>query len=141
MSKAKDYLNQIGLLNAKIENMLRARSDLMAMATRVTPQMQTVAVSSWGGIDKIGDAVAKIVDLDRRIDREIDALVALKGAAIARLNRLTSKNHYNILFKRYVLGLTFERIAEEMGYTYRGICYLHGRALLDFEKMMEENEK
>ena len=137
MSKAKDYLNQIGLLNAKIENMLRARSDLMTMATRVTPQLQTAPASSGGGKDKIGEAVAKIVDLERRIDREIDALVALKGAAIARLNRLTNKNHYNILFKRYVLGLTFEKIAEEMGYTYRGICYLHGRALQDFEKMMD----
>lgn len=140
MSKAKDYLNQIGLLNAKIENMLRARSDLMAMATRVTPQLQTAPASSGGGKDKIGEAVAKIVDLERRIDREIDALVALKGAAIARLNRLTSKNHYNILFKRYVLGLTFERIAEEMGYTYRGICYLHGRALTAFEKIMHDGE-
>lgn len=42
---------------------------------------------------------------------------------------------------RYFQYLTWDAIADAMTYTTRSVLYMHGRALLDFEKLMNGNER
>jgi DNA-directed RNA polymerase specialized sigma subunit len=42
--------------------------------------------------------------------------------------------HYEVLFSYYVEGLTFEKIAAKIDYSFRQILRLHGQALVAFEK-------
>ena len=46
--------------------------------------------------------------------------------------------HYQILYAKYVEYKTFERIAEEINYSWRQTIRLHGMALIEFEKMYND---
>ena len=141
MRNAKEYLSQIRRYDTMIDSMLDEVDSLYAMVTRITPVLKDDVVSGGGQQDKMGNAIAKIVDLKERINREIDQLVDIKREAADLLAKVSDPNHYKVLHKRYILYETFEQIAIEMGYSYRNICYIHGRALQAFGKILHEEEK
>ena len=41
----------------------------------------------------------------------------------------------NILFKVYIQGKTLVKVADEMGYDYKHMCYKHGIALNKFDEL------
>ena len=140
MSEAKEYLQKIKLYDARIENGLQELSTLEDMVLRITPVLKQDMVSGSHSQDKLGDTVAKIADLRVQINRDVDAFIGLKKEATAKLARVENPDYYKVLHLRYIRNFTFEKIAIEMNYSYRGVCYLHGRALNVFEKIMKEGE-
>ena len=141
MRNAKEYLSQIRRYDTMIDSMLDEVDSLYAMVTRITPVLKDDVVSGGGQQDKMGNAIAKIVDLKERINREIDQLVDIKREASSLLAKVSNPDHFKVLHKRYILYETFEQIALDMNYSYRWICKLHGRALQTFGKILQEEEK
>ena len=134
---AKECLNSIREYDVMIDSKLAEVDALYTMITRITPVLKTDMVASGGADqDKIGNALAKIIDLKDEINRDIDHFVDKKREVIALLMQIGNPLYYQVLHKRYFLYQTFEQIALEMDYSYRGICYLHGRALQAFERLM-----
>lgn len=137
---AKECLNSIREYDVMIDSKLAEVDALYTMITRITPVLKTdVVVSGGADQDKIGNALAKIIDLKDEINRDIDHFVDKKREVIALLMQINNPLYYQVLHKRYFLYQTFEQIALEMDYSYRGICYLHGRALQAFERLMTNN--
>ena len=129
MMDAKTYLRQVQLLDTHINNKLEEKQRLRDLTLRITTSLKADMVSSSGNHDKIGDAVAKIVDLEAEIDQAIDAFVDKKREIRSLIDRITDADQLNVLYKRYIFFENLEQIAFEMGYSYRNICYIHGRAL------------
>ena len=75
----------------------------------------------------------KIVDLQAEINRDIDALVDLKGEMRSKLEMVPAEDYKAILEMRYLCFMSWEQIASNLGlsvpYTYK----LHDRALKGFE--------
>ena len=138
---AQAYLEKIRKLDVRIACLLEEKKQLEDMALRVTPSMSGCGGSSGGNHDKLGNAVCRITDKEKEIDRTVDELVDLKDEASTLLARLDNPAHLNVLHKRYFQYKSFESIAVEMGYTYRNIHYLHGRALQALEKVLEEHKR
>lgn len=139
MSEAKEYLEQIKWLDVRIDSKLEELAKLDSMAKRITPKMRPNGGGSGSGNqDRLGDTIARIADLREEINRAVDIFVDTKKEAAEMLEKITRPEYYQVLHKRYVLYESFERIAAEMGYTYRGVCYVHGRALQAFGKVLEE---
>lgn len=138
MGNAKEYLQKMRMYDARIESKLLEVQQLKAMITKITPTLKEDVVTASGNQDKLGDAVAKIVDLESEINKDIDCYVDLKREVKAKLERLTNPNYYKVLEKRYVQYYTFERIATEMHYSYRNITKLHGRALQAFARVIDD---
>lgn len=136
-TNAKKYLQRIAHCDSRINAMLAEVDGLYAMVTKITPTLKQDVVSGGGNQDKIGDAVAKIVDLKDEINREIDRFVDMKRETAAMLDKLENHLYYIILHRRYVQYETLEQIAADMHYTYRWICILHGRALQEFGDILE----
>ena len=136
--KAKEYLCRIGRCDDRIKTMLEEVDNLYDMITKITPTLKQDVVTGGGSQDKIGDAVSKIVDLKNEINRRVDYYVDLKREADALLDQVDNHLYYIILYRRYMLGESFEFIAAEMNYTYRWVCILHGRALEAFAKVMPD---
>lgn len=134
---AQLYLERIKKLDAQIDGMYQEKLALKDLALKVTPSMSGSGGSSGGNQDKLGSAVTRIIAKEEEIDRAVDQLIELKKAASALLARLDRPEHYRVLHGRYILYKSFESIAVEMGYTYRNIHYLHGRALQAFGKVLE----
>ena len=137
MSNAKEYLQNIRLLDSRINHSLAELADLEDMVLRITPVWRDDVISSSGSYDRLGDTVAKICDLKTQINKDIDTYVDLKRDAIEKLKKVEKTEYYDILYKRYVEFQSLEQIAVSMNYTYRWIRRLHGRALQEFEKVMD----
>ena len=140
MNEAKEYLKRIRYYDAMIDSKLEELVMLKAKATRITPVMHDTGGIGSGSQDRLGNAVAKIVDLEKEIDNDVDSLVDLKREASSMLRKIDKTAYYNVLHKRYVQYETFEKIAIDMGYTYRNVLYLHGRALQEFQKIMDKQK-
>ncbi len=141
MSEAKEYLEQIKWYDVLIDSKLEELANLNAIVKRITPVMNTTGGGGAGNQDKLGDTIAKIVDLQEEINRDVDMFVDRKREASRLLKKLGNPLHYQILHKRYVLYKSFEQIAADTHYSYRNITHAHGRALQAFDKVLEEGKK
>lgn len=137
MCDAKSYLRRIELLDAHINNRLNDLHTLRTLVTKITATISPMAVSGSGNQDKLGDAVARIVDLQDEINRKIDNYVDLKREVSALLEQIEVADYVKVLHKRYFEYKPWEQIACEMNFSYRNVCYIHGKALQALEALLE----
>lgn len=135
--EAKEYLESIKTANKIIDRKLKERDQLEELRYKITQTLKTVCVSGGGTNGGFTVASDGLIDLEREIDREIDRFVDLKREVGAMLAKLKNPRHYEVLHRRYIMFESFEKIAVDMGYTYRNVCYLHGRALQVFQKVLD----
>ena len=137
MCDAKAYLRKIELLDANINNRISDLQALRSLVTKITATISLVSVSGSGNQDKLGDSVAKIIELQDEINRKIDKFVNLKKEVSDLLEQIEDPDQVKVLHKRYFEYKPWEQIACEMNYSYRNVCYIHGKALQAFEALME----
>lgn len=135
---AQTYLEKIKWYDVLIDSKLEELAALNSIAKRITPVMNTTGGGSSGNQDKLGDTIAKIIDLQAEINSDVDNFVDKKREATRLMKKLENPLHYQILHKRYVLYKSFEQIAADTHYSYRNVTHAHGRALQAFEKVLEE---
>lgn len=138
MSDAKEYLNQVRLCDTKINNKLEELSRLRDMVTKITATLKADVVGGGGSQDKLGDAVARIVDLQREINAAVDDYVDRSRAIAAIIDKISDAEQLQVLHKRYFEYKKWEEIACEMHMTYRNVCYIHGRALQSVAALLKE---
>lgn len=135
-SAVKAYLQKIRLYDTHINNKMAELARLRDMVENITPTLKDDVVASSGSKDKLGDAVAKIVDLQNEVNRAIDEFVDKKTEVCATIDSLQNPDHVALLHKRYVEYLTWEQIACDMFMSYRNVLYVHGRALQAIESVL-----
>ena len=86
MTDAKAYLQQVKLYDTHINNKLAELSRLKALSTQITSTIKDVPAFGGGSQDKLGNIVAKIVDLESEINEAVDAYID-KQREIGRLLR------------------------------------------------------
>ena len=130
---AKEYLSQARYLDARINTKIKQLEALNTLATSATSVLTGMPHSPNKATSKMADIVDKIVDLQAEINRDIDALVDLKGEMRSKLEMLPAEDYKAILEMRYLCFMSWEQIASNLGlsvpYTYK----LHDRALKGFE--------
>lgn len=136
LDSPKKYLQQIRLYDARIDTKLEDLHHLKEMATKITPVLKDDVVSGGGNQDKLGDAMAKIIDLEAEINRDVDRYVNAKQEISATLEKISDPDQLKVLHQRYVQYKTWEQIAYDTGFSYRWVCTLHGRALQEIEKIL-----
>lgn len=141
MTDAKAFLVRIQIYDAIIDSKIEEVQKLESMITKITPTLRDDAGSGGGFSDKLGDAVAKIVDLRNEINSYIDSYVEMKRETARVMEQLQDPDQYKVLYKRYFEGKTFETIACDMFMTYRNVCYIHGKALQEIEKILKRERK
>jgi len=130
----KQYLGQISRLDRMIKNKLSEISELKELSRSISAVKNSERVQTTPNFDKIGTAQAKIDEMERNIDKLVDEYVDKRDLIIKQIDEIEDETYYNILFARYIEKKTFERIADEMFYSWRQIIRIHGSALLAFEK-------
>ena len=137
LDSPKKFLQQIRLYDSHISTKLEDLQHLKEMVTKITPTLKDNVVSGGGNQDKLGDAIAKIVDLEAEIDRDIDRYVAAKQEISATLDKLTDPDQLQVLHMRYVQYKAWEQIACDMHMSYRNVCYIHGKGLQAVNEIMK----
>ena len=135
---AKEFLLQVKKLDTMINNMQDELVRLNGMTTKVTASWSSEAVAGSGSQDKLGDTIAKIIDLQNEINKNIDRLIDKKREVSAVIDRVQSARQIRVLYLRYFDHQTWESIAYNMGLSYQGVCKIHGRALESVKKVLEK---
>lgn len=88
---------------------------------------------------KIVDVSAEVARLESYCEKTRETKVRLiveKAKAKELIERLRDKpEYYEVLYRRYIMGDKWERIAVDMNYNYRWVQRLHGRALQALEEI------
>lgn len=139
--KAKTYLKQIELMDAKINTRLEEVERLNALATKTTSVMGGERVQSSGSQQKMADCVTRIADLKAEINKEIDKFVNIKQEILQIMDKHCDPDCINLLYSRYFQYKPWEQIAVELSFTYKWVSGgLHQRALSQVQKGLDERE-
>ena len=136
----KEYLNQVRVLDLKINQKIEEKEMLMHLATGTGSQdIKSDRVQTSIDLHKTEAVIAKYVDLETEITRMIDQYVDLRDKIINEIHQLTDIRYVDVLHQRYVLGHSFELIAVNMNYSIRRVYQLHGDALQEFAHSVSFN--
>ncbi|MDO4542262.1 MAG: sigma factor-like helix-turn-helix DNA-binding protein [Bacillota bacterium] len=119
----KRELRQYRQMLRKIEQLKQEQEDLLQLVKPSDGQPKGKGVG-----DPVGNSGAKLADLSAEIDRLIQRLTERRYHVEKTLSRL-SEREYNLMHSYYILGHTWEQVAEEMGYNLRWVYRLHGKIL------------
>lgn len=128
----KLYLQKYKIADRHIDDMLRQKDDMMTRLTKMTATL-TGMPRGGGGSDTMTAGVAKLIDLDNEIDRQVDALVDMRREIEGHINSISDDRYKRLLTLRYLDGMTWDRVGLEMGYERRQVTRLHGFALMDIK--------
>ena len=126
----KAILLEYRAIERRINRLIDEKAAWNAKATATTSSFSDMP-RSGGGSDKIQTTVEKIIEIEEKLDREIDALVDLRNRIEAAVEKLEDGRLRDVMRYRYIDGMKWEQIAVEMHYSYMQVCRLHGKALLE----------
>ena len=129
---AKEYLGQAYRLDQRINSKIEQVSSLNELATKCTTSLTGMPRNPNHATSRMADVVAKIIDLQAEINRDIDTLVDLKREIVSVIKGIENLEFQTLLEKRYLCFLTWEQIAVDMGYSIQHIYRLHDWALREF---------
>lgn len=124
----KAILLEYRAIERRINRLIDEKAAWNAKATATTSSFSDMP-RSGGGSDKIQTTVEKIIEIEEKLDHEIDALVDLRNRIEAAVERLESEKLRDIMRYKYIDGLKFEEIAVTMHLDRRWVRRLHNRAL------------
>lgn len=132
---AKQYLEQLRVIDTKINQKMEERSNLMTtvISTKAIDYSKDRVQTSPQNAQEY--KVCKYVDLDAEINREIDEFIDIKHRVTKEIQELNVDYYIKILFKVYVQYKTVRDAANEIGLSYQYVRNLHKKALKAFEDL------
>ena len=129
----KEYLRRIrdaesDLRSAEMDYQ-RARDDVMNLKA-IEYDKDKVSNSHIGDLS---DAIAALEKYAEQVNAKWDALLAMREEAKTRIEQVEDGRCREVLMRRYLQGESWEYIAVGMGYAFRTVTWLHGRALAQFK--------
>lgn len=94
---------------------------------------------SGGKIGDLSDAIAALEGYAQQLNAKWDELIALRNEAGALIEQIADGRYREVLKRRYLRGQTLERIAVDLCFDYRWVKRLHGRAIVEFQKLTPES--
>ena len=134
----REYLNQIHKINLMIEAKLDEINRLRDMICRISVPMNGEKVKSSSDPDKLTNTVAKIIKLEKEIDKNVEQLVLLRKKIISQIDAISDPLYYSFLTYRYVQQLSTKEIFSKMNIGKTAMFKIQKNALLEFEKIYGE---
>ena len=130
---AEKYIERIKMIDALIENKLKEYKRWVGAAESVGGFSVSERVMSSGNSQKMPNAIANYID----IEREIDALKQERQAIIKNLERLPAVE-YELLHKSYIQDYTLYEIADYFGKSYEWAKKKKRSALKMLQDILDE---
>lgn len=129
--KVKEYLHQAYRLDKRIQSNIEEMDRLREMAGSVSsPRYDKERVMTSRNTDApFVKCLERIMDLEDKINVEVDTLVALKEQIREVINGVVDTDERMVLRYRYVLELTWEQIGNELNADRTTIYRWHNTAI------------
>lgn len=127
---AKEYLRQAYRLDQKINSNLEEMTALREMASSVSsPGFEERHNSNRPTDAPFVRCIKKIIELEEKINQEIDLLVDLKEEIRTVIKTVDDTDERMVLRYRYIHNMTWEQIGDELHADSRTVRRWHGSAL------------
>ena len=132
---SKEYLKQAYRLNDLINSNLREVDGLKLLSKGITVVRYDKERVQGGALPggSFENTIAKIADLEREINDEIDSFVDLKRDIRTAINLIANRNELLLLRLRYIEFMTWDEIQGHMGCERTRMFTIHANALKNFQ--------
>ncbi len=134
----RQFLNQHFEINNEINSKLEQIAELRRLGASAPSPIFSESRSVGTHSDRVGRTAAKIADLENEINEEIDRLVDLKSRIREIVAAIPDSMQRTILERHYLLGESWEKIGEKVGYSTRHVTRLHNQAIERLEAVYGE---
>lgn len=124
----KKVLMRYQEISADIHEKCAELTEWRSKATRITPVFSDMP-RSGSKENRLELAAEKIMEVEEAIEGQLSVLVQSRAEIEGVIGSVEECSLQRILRYRYIVGWTWEQIADELSYTYRNVQYLHGKAL------------
>ena len=132
----EEYLNSIQTYEKRIEIKTMELCRLKTMSNNVRKSNLDERVqNNTQSKHSVGDAVAKIIDLEKNVDSVVDDFIRKRNEIIKKLDGIKNVQYYQVLSLKYINNKTYKEIAELLGCSIMQINRIRQKAILEFEKM------
>lgn len=133
-----EWLGQVKKLDELITAKLAERDRLEALATNISARpIDGMPHSNTGTVSQsMQNAVINLVMLAREIDKLVDQYIDCKNHIVSVLETLPEKE-YGVLHRHYIRYMTWEQVAEDMGYSTMQIWRIKKQGLKMLEGVIE----
>lgn len=129
---AKEYLMEVWKIDSRIRSKARSLETLRNLATSTSAVISDMP-KAHNVTSRMANSVAKIVDLEREINVDMETSVLLKVEAEMQIALIEDPRCRLVLEDRYINKLSWERIAAKLGCSVRYALKIHGQALSEFK--------
>lgn len=129
-----EWLSQIGKLNQMIDAKIAERDQIRLLATNTVGNLDGMPHAP-GISDKVGSLAVKLVALEADINALVDQYVDRRQEVVEVLERLPERE-YGVLHRYYIRGMTWEQVAEDMGYCTTQVWRIKKAAIRLLENML-----
>lgn len=142
MKEIESWLSRIRRLDMMIAAKLEEKRRLREMAADVTgkPYDGMPFTNTGQYSDKVAAAVIKIVECEEEIDRLISMYAEQKNEILAVMEVLPERE-YEVMHSYYILGNTWEQVADEVGKSGVQVWRLKNSALQRLADALGEKEE
>ena len=140
--QTRKYLEQIEELDYKIREKLQELEDAKAVAGATGGfDYSKERVKNSPSKDAMADKVVRYVDLESKIQEEGLRYLILKNEIINQIMQISDVRYVNVLVERYINYRSITEIARGLHYSYDWTRHLMSRAISEFAKILEREEK
>ena len=129
---AKEYLWRVRDAERELKQLEQAYTQARANILHLKGIAYDADKVTGGKIGDLSDAIAALEGYAQRLSAKWDELINLRETAKKLIDTLKDGRYREVLMLRYLDGQSWEQVAVTMGYTYRGVTGLHGKALKVF---------
>lgn len=134
-----ERLERIRKIDQLIDAKIAERERLERLATDISPRpIDGMPYFAKGTVSrKVENTVVAIITLEDELNKLIDYYVDYKQKVIAELEKLPA-NEYGVLHRRYIRYMTWEKIAEDMGYSVQHVRRIKAQALSSLSQIVSD---
>lgn len=131
---AKQYLNRVRRIDKEISSLLR-----LVQRTRESLEAVTQNYDSDGAQStKNPHRFDRLAELESLVDEKIDEQIQMKADILCTIMKLDNRVQRILLMDYYVEMMTWEQVAVDLNYSYMHITRLHGYALKEVQKILQQ---
>lgn len=137
---AKQYLKQTDKLTELINSNKLTLQKLRDLSVSLTSNISIDKVQTTHHVDKTSADIAKIIDLEQKIDYETHELIKLKCEIWETISKIDDREYRIILQNKYLNDMSWDEIANDINYNIRHVHRLHGKALLAIAEIIKNKD-
>lgn len=133
IDEKKEYLKSYRKIGRELRSLSEEINQLRL--SQIMPGIVSDGLPKNNGGSDLSGYAARLDELEHKLREKAAELYKRQTEIEADISAMEDANERTVLRNYYLCGMPWERVAGEMGYSWRQIHRIHGEALIHFEKM------